>query len=65
LNVEIIWNFFATSHGKRVVDGLGGTVKWSVWRAVKSGSQLKNAKQFYQVAKIKKIKNSSFLYPRR
>ena len=30
------WNFFATSHGKGVVDGIGGTVKRAVWRHVKS-----------------------------
>ena len=34
---NIIWNFFATSHGKGAVDGLGGTVKCSVWRFVKAG----------------------------
>ena len=34
---NIIWNFFATSHGKGAVDGLGGTVKHSVWRFVKAG----------------------------
>ena len=30
------WNFFATSHGKGVVDGIGGTVKRAVWRHVRS-----------------------------
>ena len=34
---NIIWNFFATLHGKEAVDGLGGTVKHSVWRIVKAG----------------------------
>lgn len=34
---DLKWNFFATSHGKGVVDGLGGTVKRSVWRYVRSG----------------------------
>lgn len=34
--IKLIWNFFATSHGKGVVDGLGGTVKRSVWRHVRS-----------------------------
>ncbi len=32
------WNFFATSHGKGAVDGLGGTVKRSVWRQMRSGN---------------------------
>lgn len=30
------WNFFAASHGKGAVDGLGGSVKRSVWTAVKA-----------------------------
>jgi len=33
-HVRIFWNFFAPSHDKRVVDGLGGTVKRSVSRHV-------------------------------
>ena len=32
-----IWNFFATLHQTGAVDGLGGTVKHSVWRFVKAG----------------------------
>lgn len=34
--LDIKWNFFATSHGKGAVDGIGGTVKRSVWNAVAS-----------------------------
>lgn len=30
------WNFFASSHSKGSVDAVGGTVKRSVWRAVKA-----------------------------
>ena len=29
--ISLQWNFFATSHGKGVVDGIGGAVKRSVW----------------------------------
>ena len=29
---NIVWNVFATLHGKGPVDGLGGTGKYSVWR---------------------------------
>lgn len=25
--VQVQWNYFATSHGKGVVDGIGGTIK--------------------------------------
>jgi len=49
---KIRWNFFATSHGKGPVDGLGGSVKRSVWRQVKSGmSHVENAKDYATVAK--------------
>lgn len=34
--VTIKWNFFATSHGKGVVDGIGETVKRVVWRHIQS-----------------------------
>jgi len=34
--LQIQWNFFATSHGKGPVDGIGGSVKRHVWLAVKS-----------------------------
>ena len=34
-HVHMVWNFLATSHGKGMVDGLGGTVIRSVWRQIK------------------------------
>ena len=50
-HTELKWHFFATSHGKGVVDGLGGTVKRSVWRYVRSGkAQATTALSFFQVA---------------
>jgi hypothetical protein len=46
------WAFFASSHGKGVVDALGGTLKRSVWRAVKARKVLVNdAITFHGVAK--------------
>ena len=30
---KLSWNFFASSHGKGAVDGIGGTVKHDVWMA--------------------------------
>jgi len=33
--ISIKWNFFATSQGKGVVDGIGGTVKRMVWRNIR------------------------------
>lgn len=48
---SISWNFFATAHGKGAVDGIGGSVKRTVWREVKSRrqNQVKSAKQFIEV----------------
>jgi len=44
------WSFFASSHGKRSVDAVGGTVKRSVWRAVKARKVIvKDAETFYKV----------------
>lgn len=34
LGARISWHYFATSHGKGEVDGVGGTVKMTVWSAV-------------------------------
>ena len=51
-DVKIIWNFFATSHGKGVVDGLGCTVKRSVWRHIRSEkAHITSAKEYSIVAK--------------
>ena len=45
------WSFFATSHGKGPIDGIGGEVKRSVWREVLKGKAVFNdAFGFYQVA---------------
>lgn len=50
-DVKLSWNFFATSHGKGVVDGIGGTVKRSVWRQVRSGNvMVSSAKAFADIA---------------
>ena len=32
-NLKAGWHFFATSHGKFAVDGIGGTIKWLIARA--------------------------------
>ena len=44
---NIIWNFFATLHGKGAVDCLGGTVKHSGWRSVKVGGNAPLDKMSY------------------
>ena len=49
--MKISWHFFANSHGKGVVDGLGGTVKRTVWRYVRAGAATATTpKAFYEVA---------------
>lgn len=35
-NIQIIWNYFATSHGKGCVDGIGATVKSVVRNHIKA-----------------------------
>ncbi|CAF0766506.1 unnamed protein product [Rotaria sordida] len=51
--VELTWNYFATSHGKGVVDGVGGTIKRLVYRAILSGQQCSSAAQFVKIAQSK------------
>ncbi len=49
---KIKWHFFATSHGKGVVDGLGGTVKRAVWRHIRSGqAHVSNPEEYAVVAR--------------
>lgn len=40
-------NFFASSHGKGAVDGVGGKVKHSIWVAVKSRKHTVNSLQSF------------------
>ena len=51
--VSIEWHYFATSHGKGVADGIGGTVKRMVWNAVSTRKvhAATYAKPFAEVAK--------------
>ena len=60
--IKVNWHFFATSHGKGIIDGIGGTVKRSVWRAVRSGNaEASSPYQFYEVAVLRN-KNVRFHY---
>lgn len=48
---EFEWNFFATSHGKGAVDGIGAIVKRKVWEIVRTQNViLNNASDFYTCA---------------
>lgn len=61
------WNFFATSHGKGPVDGLGGSLKRMVRRAVLGRkTAVTNAEHFvqacsYSTAKVVLVKPSEIL----
>lgn len=52
--VHVQWNYFATSHGKGAVDGIGGTLKRLVWNAVSSRKvpAVTDARSFYNVASV-------------
>ena len=50
--INIIWNYFATSHGKGPVDGIGGSVKRQVWMDVSNRkSMVTDATSFCATAK--------------
>ena len=50
--MKINWHFFATSHGKGVVDGLGGSVKRSYGGHVKTtGCIIDSVEQYAVIAR--------------
>lgn len=56
------WNFFATSHGKGAVDGIGAIVKRKVWQVVKANELiLPDAFSFYECAH-KYVEGVNLLY---
>ena len=51
LQQSLSWNFFATSHRKRAVDGIGGRIKHDVYNTTLSkGLVIKNLDDFVDVA---------------
>ena len=49
---NIRWNFFATSHGKGAVDGVGGVLKRRAWKKVKARQVVvRNAAEFTDTVK--------------
>jgi hypothetical protein len=52
-DLKLSWNFFATSHGKGVVDAIGGTVKRMVWQEIMAKKQCRSATDFVRIAKTK------------
>ena len=52
LYIQLTRSFFVTSHGKGVVDGIGGTVKITVWRHIKEEkSHATNAQEYASLVK--------------
>ena len=58
--IRLNWHFFATSHRKGVVDGIGGTVKRLVWSAVLAGGSCRSAEDFIKIARNKTNKINLF-----
>eukprot|EP00116_Pleurobrachia_bachei_P001765 sb/3462027/ len=62
LQRSLSWKFFCTSHGKGVVDGIGGTSKTAVRTAVRSRcSIVQDATDFFNVVKAKLTKTKVLL----
>ena len=51
--VEFEWNYFASSHGKGVVDGIGGTLKRLVWMENMAGMRCSSARDFVDICNQK------------
>ena len=49
-NISIDWNFFATSHGKGVVDGIGGSTKRMIWNRIRSGRVVNTPRECFEVS---------------
>lgn len=55
--IQIIWNYFATSHGKGCVDGIGATVKSVVRSHIKARDSIVNsARDFVESFKLTQSK---------
>ena len=62
MNREITWNFFATSHGKGPVDGIGGMAKRVVSREVMSGRASVQSSQEFAIVAANKCKETKILH---
>ncbi|CAF1296624.1 unnamed protein product, partial [Didymodactylos carnosus] len=51
--INLSWHFFATFHGKCIVDEIGGTVRRLVWSAILAGRVCRSAEDFITLAKKK------------
>ena len=61
IGVTVYWNFFATSHRKGAVDGIGGMIKHLTRNKIKSQNIIiQDAKEFATVAQ--KLVKTGFLH---
>ena len=49
-SIQLIWNFFATSHGKGAVDGIGGSVKRCLEKDPRNCNSSTDAESYAAVA---------------
>lgn len=61
--IESSWSFFATSHGKGSVDGIGGLIKHQVFTACKTGAFILYAQSFATEAKKHTTKSKVMYVP--
>ena len=53
-NLFLSWHFFATSHAKRVLDTIGGTIKTLVWQQILTKKhKCENAADLINIAKTR------------
>ncbi|CAF1044674.1 unnamed protein product, partial [Didymodactylos carnosus] len=52
-DLDISWNYFASSHSKGVVDGIGGTIKRLVWTEIMAGKRCSSADEFVNICREK------------
>ena len=59
---EVHWHFFTASHGKGIIDGLGGTVKRSLWRYIWSGRGHSTTPQMLYEVAVQRNPNINITY---
>ena len=52
-DIDLCWNYFASSQGKGVVDGIGGTLKRLVWLKILAGKRCSSAEDFVKISREK------------
>ena len=53
MDIDFSWNYFASSHGKGIVDGVGGTLKRLVWLEIMAGKRCSSAEDFVKICQEK------------